>query len=151
ALERALARLTPVRRPAEGKGAVARLKGWFARPVKGRIVRDFGRGKGEKFARNGVIFSARPGETVLAAQDGVVLYSGWFKGYGQMLVLDHGSSLLSVYAHLERLLRKPGDGVLKSDPIGRAGDTGSTEGPGLYFEIRLRGQALDPVAWMRSD
>ncbi|MCA9772709.1 MAG: peptidoglycan DD-metalloendopeptidase family protein [Myxococcales bacterium] len=146
-LSRILEHLAKVRAEA---GRAQRLKGYFRRPVPGGVLEAFGRDASGKYARNGVVFQVRAGEPVLAAQDGVVLYSGWFKGYGQMLVIDHGSGLLSVYAHLQRLLRKAGENVLKNDPIAQAGETGSPDGPRLYFEIRRRGKALDPMEWIGS-
>jgi septal ring factor EnvC (AmiA/AmiB activator) len=80
----------------------------------------------------------------------VVAYSGWLKGYGNLLILDHGSGYHSLMAHLSRTLVQVGQQVEAGQPVAQVGDTGSLKGSYLYFEIRYRGQAIDPVPWLQE-
>ena len=75
-------------------------------------------------------------------------YAGRFRGYGNVVILDHGSDHFTVSAHLERIDVALGDPVAAGTPIGAVGDTGSLDGPQLYFEIRRGADALDPAEWL---
>jgi septal ring factor EnvC (AmiA/AmiB activator) len=79
-----------------------------------------------------------------------VLFSGWFRGYGQMVILDHGGDDVTVSGYLDELRVEAGDEVRSGDVIGTVGETGSLSGPGLYFEIRHAGQPVDPTTWLQS-
>jgi septal ring factor EnvC (AmiA/AmiB activator) len=81
--------------------------------------------------------------------DGEVRFAGWFRGYGKLVILDHGDEYFSVSGHLDRVLVEIGDRVATADVIGAVGQTGSLAGPRLYFELRLGRQALDPRDWFR--
>ena len=78
-----------------------------------------------------------------------VAYRGWLKGYGNLLVLDHGDGYYTLYAHASQLLVDEGDQVKGGDLIGRVGETGSVEGPRLHFEVRYQSRAEDPQLWLR--
>jgi septal ring factor EnvC (AmiA/AmiB activator) len=79
-----------------------------------------------------------------------VRFAGWFRGYGKIVILDHGSAWYTVSGHLDEIDVAVGDAVARGAPIGRVGDTGSLAGPQLYFEIRRGGEALDPADWLRG-
>ena len=81
---------------------------------------------------------------------GRVLFAGWFRGYGQMVIVDHGGGDLSVSGYLDEALVAAGDSVALGQPIGSVGETGSASGPGLYFEIRHDGKAVDPALWLEK-
>jgi septal ring factor EnvC (AmiA/AmiB activator) len=81
---------------------------------------------------------------------GEVRYAGWFRGYGKIVIVDHGDRWFTVSGHLDQLAVGPGDAVAEGEVIGTVGETGSLSGPALYFEIRRGGQAEDPVHWLRS-
>ena len=105
------------------------------------------RGCGLKW--EGLMFEAAEGEEVVAIYPGQVVFSDWFRGYGQLLVLDHGDGYMSLYGH-NRLLRADiGASVKAGEGIGEAGSTGGLSRPGLYFEIRHNGKPRDPLEWCR--
>jgi septal ring factor EnvC (AmiA/AmiB activator) len=79
-----------------------------------------------------------------------VRFAGWFRGFGRIVILDHGDDYFSVSGHLSEMAVAVGDRVGRGAVIGAVGDTGSLSGPQLYFEIRRGGEALDPREWLRS-
>lgn len=96
----------------------------------------------------GLFYKARESATVRSIFRGHVVYADWFKGYGLLIILDHGDHLFSLYGHNSKLVASQGDWVEKGEAIAESGDTGSLTGPGLYFEIRHQGEASDPGAWL---
>jgi len=156
ALEETLARLGEAP-PAEGFGpgsGFARRRGSLPRPVPGDVVQPFGRVVDAEYLtqtfRNGVEFSARAGDSVRAVAPGQVRFAGWFRGYGRIVILDHGDGYFTVSGHLDEIFVEVGDPVEQGDTVGTAGETGSLSGPRLYFELRRGGQALDPAEWLRA-
>ncbi len=137
--------------PVPGSGL---LRGQTARPVAGRTRAGFGRQTDPEFQtktlRTGIEIAAPAGAPVLAVGPGRVLFAGWFRGYGQMVILDHGSGDLSVSGYLDAVHVAAGDSVALGQPIGSVGETGSASGPGLYFEIRHDGKAVDPALWLEK-
>jgi septal ring factor EnvC (AmiA/AmiB activator) len=136
-----------------GAAPFASLRGALAPPVEAPVVARFGKVKdefGTEILRKGIDFAARAGEPVLGVADGVVRFAGWFRGYGKIVIVDHGDAYFTVCGHLEEIGVSVGDRVQRGSPIGTAGATGSLAGPRLYFEIRRGGQALDPADWLRS-
>ncbi|HEY8156762.1 MAG TPA: peptidoglycan DD-metalloendopeptidase family protein [Myxococcota bacterium] len=157
ALEETLARLgaepSPARPPSEGAG-FAGLKGRLAPPVQGPVAQAFGRVVDADFGtqtfRSGVVFEAALGTPVLAVAPASVRFAGWFRGYGRLVILDHGDRFFTVSGHLADLAVEVGDAVAAGDAIGTVGDTGSLEGARLYFEIRRGSEPLDPGEWLAS-
>ena len=135
-----------------GIHSFAELKGLLKMPVKGKIVNLFGPYQDTRFNvtvfRSGIDIQARPGSTIQTVYTGRVLYADWFKGYGNMMIIDHGGNYYTVYAHLQKMFRKKGDHVNTGEDIATAGDTGSIIGPALHFEIRHHGKPLDPMLWI---
>jgi septal ring factor EnvC (AmiA/AmiB activator) len=128
------------------------LRGRLPDPVHGAVLGRFGRvlapdARTATF-RKGVVFEAPVGTPVYAVAAGRVRYAGRFRGYGNVVILDHGSDHFTVSAHLERIDVALGDPVAAGTPIGAVGDTGSLEGAQLYFEIRRGADALDPAEWL---
>lgn len=123
-------------------------------PVKGKIISFFGPYKNPEFNvmnfQSGIDIRAERGEPVRSAESGVVLYSSWFKGYGNMIILDHENGYYTVYAYLEDIFTKKDARVLKGDVIGTVGDSGSMIGPALHFEVRYHGKPIDPVKWLKK-
>jgi murein hydrolase activator len=140
----------PPRTPAVGLGA---LRGQLPWPTEGRIVGSFGRQVHPRFGtetfRNGVDIEAEDGAVIRAVHAGTVLYRGWLRGYGNLVILDHGSGYYTLYAHASELLVGEGDGVKAGHAIARVGETGSVAGPRLYFEVRYQGRPQDPAEWLR--
>jgi septal ring factor EnvC (AmiA/AmiB activator) len=129
-------------------------RGRVRRPTAGRIRMAFGRQIDPEFGtqtlRNGVEIEAPAGARVEAVADGRVLFAGWFRGYGQMVIVDHGGDDLTVLGYLDALSVKKGDMVRAGQEIGTVGETGSLSGAGLYFEIRAGGKPVDPQSWMEE-
>ena len=123
-------------------------------PVRGPVRLDFGRQTDPEFGtltrRSGIEIESDRGTPVTAVSAGRVLYAGWFQGYGQLVILDHGGDTLSVSGYLEELSVDKGRTVQLGETIGTVGETGSLLGPGLYFEIRHQGKPVDPQAWLGS-
>lgn len=129
-------------------------KGLLIMPVKGSIVSLFGPYRNPKYNvtnfRSGIDIKADKGEPIRSVFKGRVLYSDWFKGYGNMIIVDHGSNYYTVYAHLEETFKSKGDQVETGEVIATVGDTGSMEGNELYFEVRHHGKPVDPLTWLKK-
>lgn len=137
-----------------GAGGFASMKGRLIRPVKGRVVSRYGKVRHPKFKtvtfNNGIMIDSPAGVSVKSVYDGKVIFTGWLKGYGQLMILDNGGGYYTLYAHLDNILKERGDVVKKGDEIAIVGDTGPQATPGLYFEIRERGVPKDPLKWLAS-
>jgi septal ring factor EnvC (AmiA/AmiB activator) len=96
----------------------------------------------------GIKFFANEGEPVLAINSGKVVFSDWLKGYGLLLIIDHGYGIMSLYAHNQSLFKQKGDKVMQGEQIAAVGHTGGVKENGLYFEIRQRGKAVSPLGWL---
>jgi hypothetical protein len=121
-------------------------------PVTGQVTSDFG-WRTDPFTGNprfhgGLDIAAPLGSPVFAPQAGVVIYSGAYGGYGNVVVLNHGNSLYTVYGHNSRLMVQPGDTVYRGQVISLVGSTGRSTGPHLHFEVHYKHQYLNPVAYM---
>jgi len=130
----------------------ATLRGQLPAPVDASVVQRFGREVDAEFHtqvfHKGIDFGATLGDPVRAVAAGTVRFAGWFRGYGRMVILDHGDRFYTVSGHLDALRVAMGNFVAAGEPIGTVGDTGSLRGPRLYFEIREGSEAVDPLAWL---
>jgi septal ring factor EnvC (AmiA/AmiB activator) len=142
---------TPGTPPSVGFGS---LRGHLPWPTEGKIVGAFGPQVHPRFGtrtfRNGVEIEAAEGTEVHAVYAGQAVYTGWFKGYGNLIILDHGNEYYTLYAHVAEILIKEGDEVRQGQRIGSVGDTGSLSGARLYFEVRYQGRPQDPAEWLRQ-
>ncbi len=140
-------------RPTDSTG-FASMKGRLDMPVDGRVVSSYGKVTHPRFNtvtfNNGVVIGAKAGEPVRNIYDGKVAYAGWLKGYGLVMILDHGGGFYTLFAYLQETLKEKGDLVKKGESIATVGDTGPEGRAGLYFEIRERGVPRDPVPWFAS-
>jgi septal ring factor EnvC (AmiA/AmiB activator) len=134
-----------------GKG-FGGLRGKLPFPVQGRILSTFGKNENPKFntftLQKGVEIEAPLGAEIRAIHGGRVLYSDWFKGYGKIMIIDHGEGFYTLSGHVSSLMRQVGEDVRSGDVVALVGDTGSLRGSCLYFEIRHRGKPLDPLEWL---
>ena len=127
----------------------ASLKGRLKLPVRGELMNRYGAGREESGALwKGLFIRSATGETVHAVADGQVVYADWLRGFGNLLILDHGNGFMSLYGHNEGLLRQVGEKVRSGDPIARVGATGGLAETGLYFELRREGKPFDPMSWV---
>ncbi len=126
-------------------------KGALQAPFQGEMIEHYHPlGSGPVLTHKGVFVQGASGGAVRAVYDGRVDFSGWLKGYGQMVIINHGSRYFSVSAHLSERKVAEGDLVRRGDVIGLAGESGSLSGPGLYFELRKGGESLDPMDWIKA-
>ncbi|MBS3733022.1 MAG: peptidoglycan DD-metalloendopeptidase family protein [Desulfobacterales bacterium] len=127
-------------------------QGLLKMPVQGKIISTFGKhvkpDSGALNYQNGIEIRAEQGEPVKSVFAGEIAFADWVKGYGRVVIVDHGSSYHSVYAHVEDLFNGKGDTVESDQVIATVGDSGSISGPALYFEIRHRGDPVDPLQWL---
>jgi septal ring factor EnvC (AmiA/AmiB activator) len=155
ALEETMAALgnTPGRRGTRLEGAnFASHRGSLPSPVEAGISQRFGRVVDAEYQtatlRKGVEFAAAPGDSVRAIAFGEVRYAGWFRGYGKIVILDHGDRYFTVMGHLAEIFVEVGDMLDTGETLGSVGETGSLTGPSLYFELRLGSEPLDPTDWL---
>ncbi len=107
-----------------------------------------GSGRSLQKMNQGVTFFADEGAAVTAVYPGKVVFSDWLKGYGLLLIIDHGQGFMTLYAHNESLFKKKGQAVRQNEQIASVGHSGGIKQNGLYFEIRLRGKAIPPLEWL---
>jgi len=147
-----IAALPPSRKGDAGFRGFAQLRGKLARPVDGVVEVPFGRVVNPRFktvtVQNGVELRASAGDPVRAVAPGRVVHAGWFKGYGNLVIVDHGEGFHTLVAHLASMRTAMGEDVAVGAPLGAAGDTGSLRGTSVYFEVRERGRPVDPAAWL---
>lgn len=133
------------------RGDFADLKGHLPWPAEGRVNYGFGQQKhpqlGTTFDSHGIEIAADSAQPVKAVADGRVIYANWFKGYGNLLIIDHGNSYYTLYAQNARLVKGVGDVVARGETVGFSGLPGSN---GIYFEIRKGGTPQDPRPWLRK-
>ncbi|HET8578368.1 MAG TPA: peptidoglycan DD-metalloendopeptidase family protein [Methylomirabilota bacterium] len=136
--------------PAVGFGA---LRGRLLWPADGRVVGEYGPQVNPRFGtktfRSGIDIEATEGSAIVAVYSGHVVYTGWFRGYGNLIIVDHGHEYYTLYAHAADIKVAEGDDVKQGQAIGTVGDTGSLQGPRLYFEVRYEGKPQDPAQWLR--
>ena len=118
-------------------------------PTKGRVSASFGSPRSGQVVWKGTMLSAPEGQNIRAVSGGKVIYADWLKGFGMVMVIDHGKGYMSLYGHAQALLKSPGDMVKTGEAIALVGRSGGQTEPGLYFEIRYKGQAVDPAKYCR--
>ncbi|MGQ9862093.1 MAG: murein hydrolase activator EnvC family protein [Thiobacillaceae bacterium] len=127
-----------------------KLKGRLALPVAGEIVSRYGQPReGGGPAWKGLFIRAPQGREVRAVGNGRVAFADWLRGFGNLLILDHGDGFLSLYSNNESLYKQVGELVRAGDVISSVGNTGGQEEPGLYFELRHQGRPFDPLSWVK--
>ncbi len=136
----------------EGSGLRV-VRGRIPWPVSGRIISYFGKTKEPHFHltmdNSGIQIQAAEGTPIHAVASGVVKFADWFKGYGKLVILDHGRGYYSLYAQAANLNVSEGESVVKGQVLGSVGDTDSLVGSSLYFEIRKNGVPQDPLHWLK--
>ena len=127
-------------------------KGILALPIQGKLISEYGRQKNTDFNtytfNSGIDISAPLGQVVRSAGSGEIIYTGSIKGYGQIIIIDHGGRVTTLYAHLSKILIDIGNKVKKGQPIGQVGDSGGVSSTRLHFEVRVEGKPTDPMNWL---
>jgi septal ring factor EnvC (AmiA/AmiB activator) len=132
--------------------AFAQRKGKLPWPTTDtRVALLFGRNNALGVRRDGMLIRAKMGDRVQAVHNGRVVFSDWMRGYGMLLILDHGDGYMSLYGHNQSLLKQVGDWVAAGIQVASAGDSGGQSQAGLYFAIRYQGEPINPKAWLKRN
>lgn len=145
AVTEAIVRLPPPRdaRP------FPQMRGKLPWPIQGRVLSAYGSKQFKnRLTSHGMLIQAKEGAEVRSVHGGRVVFADWLRGFGFMLIIDHGDGFMSLYGYNQTLNKEPGDWVQGGEVIARAGSTGGQASNGLYFEIRSGGQPLDPIGWI---
>ncbi len=126
----------------------SRLKGPLHPPVRGAVTNRFGASRQEGSPWRGLFIRAGSGSEVHSIAGGRVVFAEWMRGFGNLLIVDHGGSYLSVYANNDALLKQVGDEVRGGETVATVGNSGGNPESGLYFELRHQGKPVDPSAWL---
>ncbi|WP_258239759.1 murein hydrolase activator EnvC family protein [Pseudidiomarina homiensis] len=148
-LEEVLTAIIAALRDEPQLNGLTRLKGQLSWPAQGNVQRIFGRSRSGGVKWKGILIDASEGTPVKAIADGRVIYANWMRGFGLLLVLDHGDGYMSLYGHNQTILPNVGEVVRRGEEIARVGQSGGRESPALYFEIRVKGDPVNPTQWMR--
>jgi septal ring factor EnvC (AmiA/AmiB activator) len=136
-----------------GKG-FTELKGKLIWPAEGKIAIPYGAQKDPRFDttvfRNGIQIQTAPAADAQAVYAGKVIFAEWFKGFGQLIIINHGSGYHTLYGNLSEIFSNVGDIIKEKQVIGKIGTSGILNAPGVYFEIRFKGKPLDPVQWLKK-
>lgn len=137
--------------PGPAAGVFGKLKGRLRMPVQGELGNRFGSPRQDTGVPwHGVFIATAQGAAVQAVAPGRVVFSDWLRGYGNLLILDHGEGYMTLYANNETLLRQVGDAVQAGEQVAAAGASGGSPQTGLYFELRYRGRPMDPLRWVKA-
>jgi septal ring factor EnvC (AmiA/AmiB activator) len=136
------------RRNAVPMDGLAKRKGKLPWPIKGRVLHNYGTRQTGQINWKGMVINASYGQQVKSVYSGTVVFAEYLRGYGLVVLLDHGKGDMTLYGFNQALLKKEGDKVKAGEAIALAGDTGGQSRPSLYFEIRRNSQAQNPKSWL---
>lgn len=124
------------------------LRGQLRLPVQGELLAKYGGKRSDGPSWKGLFIRAAEGADVKAVADGQVVFADWLRGFGNLIIIDHGNQYMTIYGNNQAVLKRAGDAVKTGEVIASAGNSGGNEQSGLYFEMRHRGRAFDPLTWM---
>lgn len=128
------------------------LKGKLNLPVRGKLLNSFGgQRSGKHVMWKGLFIQSPNGSDVKAISEGRVVFADWLRGFGNLMILDHGNNYMSLYGNNETLLKKVGDIIRGGDTIATVGNSGGNPDTGLYFELRHKGKPFDPLSWIKIE
>ncbi|NVJ49186.1 MAG: peptidoglycan DD-metalloendopeptidase family protein [Gammaproteobacteria bacterium] len=125
-------------------------KGKLTWPLKGRVSLNYGERINRDIRSNGIRINAKEGQEVASVFHGRVIFSDWLRGFGLLVIIDHGKGYMSLYGNNQSLFKEVGDWVEAGEMIATVGQSGGQSNPGLYFEIRFQGKAHNPMQWIRG-
>lgn len=135
-----------------GKG-LGKLKGKLPWPADGKVIIHYGSQRDPQFNtpifRSGTYIQAASDSVAKAVSAGKVVFAEWFKGYGQLVILNHGDGYHTLYGSLSEIFARVGDIIKEKQIIGKVGNSGIVNSPGVYFELRYKGKPLDPLQWLQ--
>jgi septal ring factor EnvC (AmiA/AmiB activator) len=123
-------------------------QGRLSWPVQGKVLHRFGESYIGNNTWQGILIAAPEGTDVRSIYKGRVVYADWLRGFGLITIVDHGDGYMSLYAHNQSLYKNAGDWVDVNEPIAQVGKSGPVANPGLYFEIRSKGEVQNPMTWL---
>ena len=129
---------------------IASRKGTLNWPLKGRLLKRFGNTRSGSLRWEGWLISSPAGTPVNTVHQGRIVFSNYLRGFGLLIIVDHGDSFMSLYAHNQELLKDTGDWVETGDILAHSGDSGGLDKPALYFEIRKQGKPRNPKSWLKT-
>lgn len=150
-LQTTLDKLRKLAEQARELAGLSQQKGRLTWPLSGSLLQRFGENRQGGISSRGILIQGREGEAVKAIADGQVIYADWLKGYGWVIVLDHGAGFMSLYGHNQNLLKQPGARINAGETIALTGMSGGQASAGLYFEIREKGEAVNPLLWLTQN
>jgi septal ring factor EnvC (AmiA/AmiB activator) len=128
------------------------LKGRLHVPVRGQVTERFGSPRADSgLSWRGLFIEAPAGREVKAVAAGRVVFADWLRGFGNLLILDHGDGFMSLYGNNETLMSQVGEPVRSGDTVATVGSTGGNTASGLYFELRYQGKPFDPLGWLNLE
>ena len=133
--------------PMPSNGDFARQKGSLRLPVRGTVSGRFGSPREGGGSWRGLFIKAGPGSEVKAVANGRVVFAEWMRGFGNLLIVDHGDAYLTIYGNNDSLLKQVGQAVKGGETVATVGNSGGNPESGLYFELRHQGQPIDPMKW----
>lgn len=138
--------LTPV--PSVQPGVFAKMRGQLRLPVRGELLTKYGSKHGDGPSSKGLFIRTSDGAEVKSIAGGQVIFADWLRGFGNLIIVDHGSQYMSIYGNNQAVLKRAGDAVKAGDVIASSGNSGGNAQSGLYFEMRYQGRAFDPLGWV---
>lgn len=140
--------------PPGNKEGFSLFQGRLGMPVNGPIITPYGPSRNSNYSsftfEAGIDIRADKGDPVRSVFKGEVIYAEWLKGYGNLMIINHGDNFYTLYAHVEEFFKKKGERVDTDEVIALAGDTGSIKGTCLHFEVRHHGRPVDPMKWLKK-
>ena len=133
--------------PVANNGSFAKQKGNLRLPVRGTVAGRFGSPREGGGTWRGLFIKAPTGSEVKAVANGRVVFAEWMRGFGNLLIVDHGDAYLSIYGSNDSMLKQVGQAVKGGETVATAGNSGGNPDSGLYFELRHQGQPIDPMKW----
>jgi murein hydrolase activator len=135
--------------PEDSSSPFRQLKGKLHLPIKGELAGRFGSPREDGGATwKGLFIRSPAGQAVKAVAGGQVVFSDWLRGFGNIVIIDHGGGFMSLYGNNETLYKQAGEGVKAGDTVAGVGNSGGIPDSGLYFELRYQSKPLDPLAWV---
>ncbi len=154
ALDTTIGTMAASQHPDLKTAAFAQQKGRLNPPVRGKVISRYGKArKGDYNAftfQSGIDIRVARGEPVHSVFNGEIMFAQWIKGYGNVLIINHGDNYYTLYAHVEEMFKKKGERVETGEVIATAGDTGSIKGLCLHFEVRHHGKPVNPMTWLKK-
>jgi septal ring factor EnvC (AmiA/AmiB activator) len=140
---------TPIKQPYTPNVGLGKLKGSLIMPTHGELIHRFGtqREQGGSLWK-GLFIKAASGQPVYAVAAGQVVFADWMRGFGNLIIIDHGGGYMSLYSNNETLYKQSGATIKAGETIASVGNTGGSNETGLYFELRYQSQAFDPSPWI---